>query len=125
MKEVLLKRVSNFNFDSIFVKDLLTGKEYTYNEFFSRVISLTKQIEEERLPSHIVCIMENSINMMAYFFAIILSGRIATAIDPLKGKDEIEGILEGIPNKYVLVDAIAKNKVSVYQKEMLVDFSIR
>lgn len=122
MKEVLLKRVSNFNFDSIFVKDLLTGKEYTYNEFFSRVISLTKQIEEERLPSHIVCIMENSINMMAYFFAIILSGRIATAIDPLKGKDEIEGILEGIPNKYVLVDAIAKNKVSVYQKEMLVDF---
>jgi len=119
MKEVLLKRISNFNFDSIFVKDLLTGKEYTYNEFFSRVITLAKKIEEERLPAHIVCIMENNINLMANYFAIILSGRIATAIDPLKGDDEIEGILAGISSKYVVVDKIAKNKVSAYQKEML------
>ena len=111
MKELLISRIERFDFDSVFVQDLIGGSRYTYHEFFSRVLSITHQFDLQNAPSHIVCIMDNSVELMAYYFATILSGRIAVAIDPVKGSDEIEDILSSINEKYVVIDDFANKKI--------------
>lgn len=114
MKEQILKRVGEFDFNAPFVNDLLGGKEYTYQEFFSRVLGITHSLNEQNAPSHIVCILDNSVELMAYYFAIVLSGRVAVAIDPVKGGDEIEGILNTIQTKWIVVDELASKKIVSY-----------
>lgn len=116
MKELVLKRVGEFGFDTPFVNDLPGGEEYTYQSFFSRVLGIIDSLNEKNAPSHIVCIMDNSVELMAYFFAIVLSGRIAVAIDPVKGSDEIDGILSSIDKKYIIVDEPTSRKHGEYDK---------
>lgn len=114
MKELVIKRVGGFNFDAPFVNDLPGGEDYTYQGFFSRVLSIINSLNEKDTPSHIVCIMDNSVELMAYYFAIVLSGRVAVAIDPVKGCEEIEGILSSINKKYIVVDEPTSKKLGEY-----------
>ena len=116
MKELLLSRVKQFDFNSRFVQDLLGGSDYSYQEFFSRVLSIAQQFDKQNAPAHIVCIMDNSVELMAYYFAIILSGRIAVAIDPMKGSEEIENILASINKKYVVTDVLAAERIQHIDK---------
>ncbi len=116
MKELVIKRVGGFDFDAPFVNDLLGGVEYTYYGFFSHVLSIINSLNEKDTPSHIVCIMDNSVELMAYYFAIVLSGRVAVAIDPVKGREEIEGILSSINKKYIVVDEPTSKKLGEYDK---------
>lgn len=116
MKKMVIKRVGGFDFDSPFVHDLPGREEYTYRSFFSRVLGIIDFLNEKNTPSHIVCIMDNSVELMAYYFAIILSGRVAVAIDPVKGSEEIEGILSSIDNKYTVVDEPTSKKFGVFDE---------
>lgn len=116
MKELVIKRVGGFDFDAPFVNDLPGGGEYTYKSFFSRVLSIIDFLNEKNTPSHIVCIMDNSVELMAYYFAVVLSGRVAVAIDPVKGSEEIEGILSPIEKKYIVVDEPTSKKLGEYDK---------
>lgn len=119
MKELVIKRVGGFNFDAPFVNDLPGGEEYTYQSFFSRVLGIIDSLNEKEAPSHIVCIMDNSVELMAYYFAVVLSGRVAVAIDPVKGSEEIDGILSSINKKYIVVDETTSKKLGGYDRIVL------
>lgn len=119
MKELVLSRVQSFRFDDVFVTDMIQGKEYSYDEFFSRCLFIIQRLDSHCVPNKVVCIMDNSIELMACYFAIILSGRVAVAIDPVKGREEINGILSALEECYILVDKTGKEKVEHYDEVVI------
>ena len=117
MKKEIIERISRFDFSRDFVTDAAKDRHYTYQEFFGRCLSLADEFRKSgKNNHHIVFIMENSVELLACYFAAIFSGKIATAIDPVKEQDEISRILASIPDKYVIVDASGKAKVESYEK---------
>lgn len=112
MKKIVIDRLRALDFSEEFACDALAGKHYSYNDFFARCITLADQLRKEAAEKgHLVLIMDNSIELLSCYFAAIMSGKIATAIDPLKGKDEVAHILSSIDDGYIVVDKAGKAKV--------------
>lgn len=112
MKKIVIDRLKNLDFSKEFVCDALTCKYYSYNDFFARCITIANQLYKEAVDKeHLVLIMDNSIELLSCYFVAILSNKIASAIDPLKGKDEIANILSSINDGYIIVDKAGKTKV--------------
>lgn len=115
MKKIVIDRLKSLDFSEEFVCDALTGKHYSYNDFLARCTTLAEKLRKEAVgKEHLVLIMDNSIELLSCYFAAILSGKIATAIDPLKGKDEVAHILSSIDDGYIVVDKAGKAKVDTY-----------
>ena len=112
MKKIVLDRLRNWDFSSEFVCDAVSNKHYSYNDFFSRCISLVERIKTDaENKEHLVLVMDNCIELLSCYFAAIMSGKIATAIDPLKGKDEIATILSSINDGFIVADKSGKSKL--------------
>lgn len=115
MKQIVIDRLRALDFSEEFVCDALAGKHYSYNAFFARCLTISKQLRKDAAgKGHLVLIMDNSIELLSCYFAAILSGKIATAIDPLKGKDEVAHILSSIDDGYIVVDKAGKTKVDAF-----------
>lgn len=115
MKQIVIDRLRALDFSEEFVCDALAGKHYSYTDFFARCLTISKQLRKDAAGKrHLVLIMDNSIELLSCYFAAILSGKIATAIDPLKGKDEVAHILSSIDDGYVVVDKAGKTKVDAF-----------
>lgn len=119
MKKIVLERLGGWNFSDEFVCDAASGKHYCYKEFFARCITLADRIKTAS-PSkqHLVLVMDNSIELLSCYFAAIMASKIATAIDPMKGKDEIANILSSITDGYVVADTMGKSKLDAYDLSM-------
>lgn len=111
MKNELVGRLQGVDFNSIFVTDTLAKKSYSYNDFFARCIELARTFKSQKQRTHTVFVMENSIELLSCYFASIFAGKIATAIDPLKGKDEIANILGSISDSYIVTDKVGMAKL--------------
>ena len=119
MKKIVIDRLRSLDFSEEFACDALTGKHYSYNDFFGRCITLAEQLRKEAAEQeHLVLIMDNSIELLSCYFAAIMSGKIATAIDPLKGKDEVAHILSSIDDGYIVVDKAGKAKVDSFNMSL-------
>lgn len=117
MKKEIIERISRFDFSRDFVTDAAKDRRYTYQDFWGRSLTLAEEFQKSGNDCHhIVFIMENSVELLACYFAAIFSGKIATAIDPVKEQEEISRILDSVPDKYVIVDASGKAKVESYEK---------
>lgn len=117
MKQEIIERICRFDFSRDFVIDAAKDRHYSYQEFFGSCLTLSEDFKKSGSDiKHIIFIMENSVELLACYFAAIFSGKIATAIDPVKEKDEISRILDSITDKYVIVDAAGKAKVESYEK---------
>lgn len=115
MKQIVIDRLRALDFSEEFVCDALAGKHYSYTDFFARCLTISKQLRKDAAgKGHLVLIMDNSIELLSCYFAAILSGKIATAIDPLKGKDEVAHILSSIDDGYIVVDKAGKTKVDAF-----------
>lgn len=115
MKQEIIERISRFDFSRDFVIEATKDRHYSYQDFFGRCLTLGEEFRKSGDDCHhIVFIMENSIELLACYFAAIFSGKIATAIDPVKEQEEISRILNSIPDKYVIVDTSGKVKVEAY-----------
>lgn len=114
MKDLLIERLKNTDFSRPFVTDAETGKVYSYQEFFGRCWNIASTLAESPEKHHSVYVMENSVELLSCYFASIMAGKIATAIDPLKGKEEIDGILESIKDALLVTDKIGKAKLETY-----------
>lgn len=113
MKRYIVDKLTQTNFNDVFVKDALNGKEYSYNEFFGRCLTLASLIKESISgKNHLVLLMDNSIELMSCYFASIILGEIATAIDPLKGEDEVKAIIDEINDGFIIVDKIGNSKTT-------------
>lgn len=112
MKKIVLDRLSSWDFSDIFVCDAISSKHYSYRDFFARCITLADQLKTDAVSKqHLVLVMDNSIELLACYFSAIMVGKIATAIDPLKGKEEIANILSSISDGYVVADKAGKAKL--------------
>ena len=115
MKQEIIRRLNNFDFSREFVVDTSKDRHYTYVEFFGRCLTISEQycaVREDH--KHIVFIMENSVELMAGYFAAMMAGLIATAVDPVKQQEEISNILDSVTDKYVVVDTAGKSKVTSF-----------
>lgn len=115
MKQEIIRRLNSFDFSREFVIDTSKDRHYTYEEFFGRCLTLSEQycsVREDH--KHIVFIMENSVELMAGYFAAMMAGLIATAVDPVKQQEEIANILASVTDKYVVVDNAGKSKVTSF-----------
>lgn len=115
MKKIVIDRLRALDFSEEFACDALTGNHYSYNDFFGRCITIAEKICKDATgKGHLVLIMDNSIELLSCYFVAIMSGKIATAIDPLKGKDEVAHILSSIDDGYIVVDKAGKAKVDAF-----------
>lgn len=115
MKQEIIGRMNRFDFSREFVIDASKDRHYTYEDFLGRCLTLSGQYcATGEAHKHIVFIMENSVELLAGYFGAMMAGKIATAIDPVKEQEEIAKILESVTDKYVVVDAAGKAKVTSY-----------
>lgn len=112
MKNLVIDRLRSWDFSTEFTVDAASDKHYCYNDFFARCITLAEQLKKDAIgKQHLVMIMDNSMELLSCYFAAILAGKIATAIDPLKGKEEIANILTSITDGYIIADKAGKAKL--------------
>ena len=105
MKKIVIDRLRSLDFSREFVCDASKGSHYTYSGFFARCITIAgKLCNEAAGKGHLVLIMDNSIELLSCYFAAIMSGKIATAIDPLKGKDEVAKMISVFEERDFLSD---------------------
>lgn len=122
MKQEIIGRLKQFDFSKDFVIDAIKDRHYSYQAFFGRCLTFANELKENSADNkHTVFIMENSVDLLACYFAAMLSGKIATAIDPVKEQEEIKHILESIPDKYVIVDKAGEAKVVNHDLLMVPD----
>lgn len=114
MKNLLIERLRNTDFSRSFITDAETGYVYSYQEFFGKCWNIASILAKSPVKHHSVYVMENSVELLSCYFASIIAGKIATAIDPLKGKDEIAGILESIDDALLVTDKFGKVKLDAY-----------
>lgn len=111
MKKYLIELLKETDFDDTFVKDAINGNDYSYNAFFGRCLTLASHVlKESKGKRHLVLLMDNSIELMCCYFMAILLGKIATAIDPMKGGDEVSEIINEIDDGYIIVDKSGASK---------------
>lgn len=112
MKNIVIDRLRSWDFSTEFIVDAASDKHYSYNDFFARCITLADQLKKDAIgKQHLVMIMDNSMELLSCYFAAILTGKIATAIDPLKGKEEIANILTSITDGYIIADKAGNVKL--------------
>ena len=120
MKQEIVGRLKGFDFSKDFVIDAAKDRHYSYQAFFGRCLALSHELKEKSADNkHTVFIMENSVELLACYFAAMFSGKIATAIDPVKEQDEINRILDSVPDSYVVVDDAGHAKVE--QSDLFMD----
>ena len=112
MKQTVIDRLRSWDFSNEFACDAIADKHYSYKDFFARCITLAERLKFDASgKQHLVMVMDNSIELLSCYFAAIITGKIATAIDPLKGKDEIANILVSITDGYIIADKAGKAKL--------------
>lgn len=115
MNQEIIERLQRLDFLQEFIIDAAKDKHYSYRDFFGRCLTLSKEFQKSDFAvHHIVFIMENSIELAACYFAAMMSGKIATAIDPVKEQEEIAKILDSVLDIFVVVDSAGKAKVESY-----------
>ena len=117
MKKILTDRLKALDFFREFVVDAPGKACYSYEGFFGRCLSLSSRFEGKG-RRHLVFVMENSVELLSGYFAAILSGNIACALDPMKGKEEIKTILDSIPDAVVVTDNYGEKKLDSWDFKM-------
>jgi long-chain acyl-CoA synthetase len=116
IKKMLISQIESFDFENDFINDVLTNTQISYSDFFELAInvydSLLKDIEE----SQIVCVLENSLDLVLLYFSVMVSNKSIIVIDPQKSKEEIDNIIDEVDDKRVFVDLKSSDKVSKYDQ---------
>ncbi|MFH1077801.1 MAG: class I adenylate-forming enzyme family protein [Patescibacteria group bacterium] len=86
--------------------DAHDGRSWTYREYLDEAVSCAARLRAHGLAGGetVVLIMGNSVRLLVLYLASLLGGYTVVPIDPLKGKDEVEGILSQIDVKLLITD---------------------
>ena len=120
MHETVIERLESWDFTKEFVVDVLGGgTSYSYESFFGRCLLLSENFSSYgKDRTHLALVMENSVELLACYFGALMCGKVASAIDPLKGEEEICKILEGINDPIVITDEIGSKKLNSFDMKM-------
>lgn len=108
-KKKTLEKIREIDFNKIFVIDENMHLEYTYGEFFSGCIALANSLNECS-QKNIFVVMDNSVELAALYFAVVLANKRIIVADPEKGVDEIQELLREQKNVFSI---IKKNGIEV------------
>ena len=98
-----LLRIFKDNWKEDFIFDAINGQIYTYENFFKKTIEYKENLVKLGLKKNdqIVIIMNNSVDVVALYFAALFEGISIVSIDPLKGKEEMLEILSRVNYKKI------------------------
>lgn len=104
--DIFLKKIFTENWNEIFIIDSVTDKKLTYCDFFSKIIKFKEKLITMKLTQKdfLCLIMDNSVDLAALYFSSLLLGTKVVPIDPYKGNDEINEILDQLDNKKIISD---------------------
>jgi long-chain acyl-CoA synthetase len=102
----LIKDVFDQKWDENFIFDSINQRTIKYSEFFSEVISFQKELKNKDLKSgDTMCVLlSNSIEFIKMYFATLFSNITLVPIDPEKGKEEINEIINYVKPKLIIYD---------------------
>ena len=102
--DLILKEIFEKNWDSVFLIDSQTNQKITYQEFFQKIMKLKEKFFEMGIKKEdfLCVILENSVDLVSIYFSSLILGAIVIPIDPHKGIEEINEILEQFPNKKII-----------------------
>lgn len=87
----ILQGIGNIQSDKLFIRDVKSGSEYSYGEFFSIAQRLAKQLKEHY--TELVVCKENSFELCCLLFACLIGNVIVIPMDPRKEDRELGEIL--------------------------------
>lgn len=104
VKADVLELIQNTDFSKEFVIDIQNKKQYNYSDFFRKCILLAEFIENYSKYKNVIVIMENCVDLLELYFAIMLTDCQIWVIDPQKAKGEIEEIIADISEAILITD---------------------
>ena len=87
------------------IVDAAAGRQYSRSVFFSHALSAADYINEKISSDSVIAVMENSYELALLYFAVMLTDKRIVVIDPVKGADEIKGLLDDIDGTGIFADA--------------------
>jgi len=108
---ILLQRIFSNRWNEVFIIDAIKNEKYSYGDFFSMILRCREKLDELGLePNGTICtIMNNSIQLIALYFASLTLGIPIISIDPNKGENEIKEILLSTRCKVIFSDSDDQN----------------
>jgi len=102
--ELILKETFENNWDSVLLIDSIKNQKITYQEFFGKILQLKERLSEigVKKGDFLCVILENSVDLVTIYFSSLILGTIVVPIDPEKGTEEINEILNQFPNKKII-----------------------
>lgn len=103
---IFLKKIFTENWNDVFIIDSTTNEKFTYCDFFSKIIKFKEKLTNMGVTKKdfLCLIMDNSVDLAAIYFSSLLLGTKAVPIDPYKGNDEINEILDQLDDKKIISD---------------------
>jgi long-chain acyl-CoA synthetase len=102
----ILKEIFKANWDSIFIIDTIGNREITYGSFFLFVLNCTSVLKDLEIGEDTtVCLhMENSLELVILYFALLALQRAVVPLDPKKGIIEKTEIFAQLNDCYIIYD---------------------
>lgn len=116
MNGTIIKRIRDLDFSQEFLIDDINGERYTYSHFFSCCFAMGENMRKLTNRDTIIVIMENSCCLAMLYFAAIFANKRIAVIDPQKGKEEIEQIVNGMSGYPIICD---DNFTEVYSERII------
>lgn len=111
--------------NDIFIEDSINNRSFTYQEFLDLVLCIKEFLNSQNVGENdkVCYYAENSVITLALQLAVLFQGAVIALIDPLKGKDEVENIIQRVSPKLILkLDDLLKLDVTK-SNDLCVDFS--
>ena len=108
--EQLKRTIEQLKFEKTFMFDDINGERLTYNDYFSKCLSISTFLEKENPKKVVVAVLENSIELSMLYFVAMLSNITIIVIDPQKGVGEIEEALKGVTDAKLFCSQTLKYK---------------
>ncbi|MCF7916834.1 MAG: AMP-binding protein [Candidatus Omnitrophica bacterium] len=109
---------------AVVVKEDHKYKKYTYPEIYSWIQQTASFFDEIGLSkqSHCGLLLENRVEWLISYFALIYNGSIAVPLNPLQRPEEIINLAKDCKAKYIISSEKIYNKKLKEKKEELPDF---
>ena len=103
---ILLKNIFADNWSKTFLFDSTADKSFSYKEFFTLVIKYSEKLQKLGLQKNdkVCLLLPNSVDLIALYFACLITRLVAVPIDPEKNTNEVNEILSYTNYKVIVND---------------------
>ncbi|MHA7733148.1 class I adenylate-forming enzyme family protein [Nitrosopumilus sp. S6] len=102
----LILDIFDKKWDENFVFDSNTDEKIRYSEFLSEIISIQQYLQKVGIRTNdVICtLLNNSLDFMKLYFVALISNFTIVPIDPEKGKEDVNEIINFVKPKIVIIE---------------------